>query len=29
VTYIENWTLWLDFKIILRTIAVVFAGTGS
>jgi exopolysaccharide biosynthesis polyprenyl glycosylphosphotransferase len=29
VTYIENWSLWLDFKIIVRTIAVVFAGTGS
>ena len=29
VTYIENWSLWLDFKIILRTIAVVFEGTGS
>ena len=29
VTYIENWTLWLDLKIILRTIAVVFAGTGT
>jgi exopolysaccharide biosynthesis polyprenyl glycosylphosphotransferase len=29
VTYIENWSLWLDFKIILRTIAVVFAGTGT
>lgn len=29
VTYIENWSVWLDFKIILRTIAVVFAGTGS
>ncbi len=29
VTYIENWSLWLDLKIILRTIAVVFAGTGS
>jgi len=29
VTYIENWSLWLDVKIILRTIAVVFAGTGS
>jgi exopolysaccharide biosynthesis polyprenyl glycosylphosphotransferase len=28
VTYIENWSLWLDLKIILRTIAVVFAGTG-
>jgi len=29
VTYIENWNLWLDFKIILRTIAVVVAGTGT
>ncbi len=29
VTYIENWSIWLDVKIILRTIAVVFAGTGS
>lgn len=29
VTYIENWSLWLDIKIILRTIAVVFAGTGT
>ena len=29
VTYIENWNLWLDFKIILRTIGVVFAGTGT
>jgi exopolysaccharide biosynthesis polyprenyl glycosylphosphotransferase len=29
VTYIENWSLWLDLKIVLRTIAVVFAGTGS
>jgi exopolysaccharide biosynthesis polyprenyl glycosylphosphotransferase len=29
VTYIENWSVWLDMKIILRTIAVVFAGTGS
>jgi exopolysaccharide biosynthesis polyprenyl glycosylphosphotransferase len=27
--YIENWSIWLDFKIILRTIGVVFAGTGS
>jgi len=27
--YVENWTIWLDLKIILRTIAVVFAGTGS
>ena len=29
VTYIENWSLWLDFKIILRTAGVVIAGTGS
>ena len=29
VTYIDNWSIWLDFKIILRTLAVVFAGTGS
>jgi exopolysaccharide biosynthesis polyprenyl glycosylphosphotransferase len=29
VTYIENWSIWLDLKIILRTIGVVFAGTGS
>jgi exopolysaccharide biosynthesis polyprenyl glycosylphosphotransferase len=28
VTYIDNWTIWLDFKIILHTIGVVFAGTG-
>jgi len=29
VTYIENWSILLDFKIILRTIGVVFAGPGS
>jgi len=29
MAYIENWSLWLDFKIILRTVGVVFAGTGS
>lgn len=29
VTYIENWSMWLDMKIIVRTIAVVFAGTGT
>ena len=28
VTYIENWSIWLDFKIIMRTVAVVFSGTG-
>ena len=29
VTYIDSWSIWLDFKIIMRTIAVVFAGTGT
>jgi exopolysaccharide biosynthesis polyprenyl glycosylphosphotransferase len=29
VTYIDNWSVWLDFQILLRTIAVVFAGTGT
>ena len=29
VTYIENWSIWLDLQIILRTIGVVFAGTGT
>jgi exopolysaccharide biosynthesis polyprenyl glycosylphosphotransferase len=29
VTYIDNWSIWLDFKIIVRTIGVVFAGTGT
>jgi len=29
VNYIDNWSIWLDFKIIMRTIGVVFAGTGS
>jgi exopolysaccharide biosynthesis polyprenyl glycosylphosphotransferase len=29
VAYIENWSVWLDIKIILRTIGVVFRGTGS
>jgi exopolysaccharide biosynthesis polyprenyl glycosylphosphotransferase len=29
VTYIDNWSIWLDFKIILRTIGVVFSGTGT
>lgn len=27
--YIETWSLWLDLKIMFRTIAVVLAGTGS
>ena len=29
VNYIDNWSVWLDFKIIIRTIGVVFAGTGT
>jgi len=29
VTYIENWSIWLDFKIIVRTVGVVFSGTGT
>ncbi len=29
VNYIDNWSIWLDFKIIVRTIGVVFLGTGS
>jgi exopolysaccharide biosynthesis polyprenyl glycosylphosphotransferase len=29
VTYIENWSIWLDIKIIVRTVGVVFSGTGS
>jgi len=26
--YIENWSIWLDLKIIVRTVGVVLAGTG-
>lgn len=29
VTYIDNWSVWLDFQIIIRTVGVIFAGTGS
>jgi exopolysaccharide biosynthesis polyprenyl glycosylphosphotransferase len=29
VNYIDNWSVWLDFKIILKTVGVVFAGTGT
>jgi len=29
LAYIENWSVWLDLKIIARTVGVVFAGTGS
>lgn len=27
--YIDHWSLWLDFKILLRTIPAVFAGVGA
>ncbi len=27
--YVENWSLWLDLKILMRTISVVLDGTGS
>lgn len=27
--YIDNWSLWLDFKILLRTIPVVLSGAGA
>jgi exopolysaccharide biosynthesis polyprenyl glycosylphosphotransferase len=29
LSYVENWNIWLDLKIIVRTIGVVFAGTGT
>ena len=29
LAYIENWSVWLDLKIMIRTIGVVLAGTGS
>ncbi len=29
VNYIDNWSVWLDFKIIVKTVGVVFAGTGT
>lgn len=29
LAYVENWSIWLDLKIIVRTVGVVFAGTGS
>jgi len=27
--YIDNWSLWLDMKILVRTIPAVLAGTGA
>jgi exopolysaccharide biosynthesis polyprenyl glycosylphosphotransferase len=29
LAYVENWNIWLDLKIIVRTVGVVFAGTGT
>ena len=29
VAYIDKWSIWLDFKIILRTVGVVLSGTGT
>ncbi len=29
IYYVENWSLWLDTKILLKTVFVVFAGTGE
>jgi exopolysaccharide biosynthesis polyprenyl glycosylphosphotransferase len=29
MAYIENWSIWLDMKIIIRTVGVVLAGTGT
>lgn len=29
MNYVDNWSIWLDLRIVLRTIGVVLAGTGS
>src|SRR5208337_355789 len=28
-TYVDNWSIWLDIQILVRTVGVVLAGTGS
>lgn len=29
IYYIENWSLWMDFRIVLRTIPTVLFGSGA
>ena len=29
VTYVDNWSIWMDLKILARTVVVVLGGTGS
>lgn len=29
MTYVDHWSLWLDFKIVIRTIGTILSGTGS
>jgi lipopolysaccharide/colanic/teichoic acid biosynthesis glycosyltransferase len=29
IEYISHWSLWLDFRILCKTVGVVFAGTGQ
>jgi lipopolysaccharide/colanic/teichoic acid biosynthesis glycosyltransferase len=29
IYYIENWSLWMDFRIVLRTIPTVIFGSGA
>ncbi|MGB9879923.1 MAG: sugar transferase [Anaerolineae bacterium] len=29
IYYVENWSLWLDLKIALRTIPAIILGTGA
>ena len=29
LSYIDNWSLWLDIKIILKTVEVIFTGKGA
>jgi lipopolysaccharide/colanic/teichoic acid biosynthesis glycosyltransferase len=29
IEYIQTWSLWLDFRILWKTVGVVIAGTGQ